>query len=170
MPTALPQEIGQILMLMAKDFQGRLDADLRERGIPGISQRHRAIFLHLGRYGASRSVDLAQAAGIRPQSMTVIINELEDMGLVERRPDPRDSRAKLIDFTGRGRRLIVELSRSTETVWGQYRDIAGEDKLRDIFTGLGKLLSHGQGESAHSQRESAHSQWESAHSEGETAI
>jgi len=145
MPTPLPQEIGRTLMLMARDFQSRLDADLQARGVQGISQRHRIIFLHLGQYGASRSVDLAQAAGIRPQSMMVIIHELEDMGLIERRPDPRDSRAKLIDFTASGRQLIKELTRSTETVWSQYRDIAGKEQLQNIFEGLNGLLSHSAG-------------------------
>ena len=136
-------------MLMAQDFQQRLDDDLTERGIQGVSQRHRAIFLHLGQNGASRSVDLAQAAGIRPQSMMVIIHELEDMGLIERRPDPGDSRAKLIDFTKKGRTLISELTRSTETVWGQYRDIAGEQKLERTFIALRELLDDKEGTNGH---------------------
>ncbi len=148
MINALPQAIGQILMLMAKDFQQRLDADLAARGIAGIGQRHRAIFLHLGQHGASRSVDLAEAAGIRPQSMMVIIHELEDMGLLERRPDPSDSRAKLIDFTVKGRQLIEELSRSTETVWRQYRAISGEKQLTRTFEELCSLLNQHEGESS----------------------
>ncbi len=147
MPKTLPNRIGQILMLMARDFQQRLDTDLTARGIPGIGQRHRAIFLHLGQNGASRSVDLAQAAGIRPQSMMVIIHELEDLGLVERRPDPSDSRAKLIDFTAEGRKFITELTQSTEQVWQQYTDIVGKDELTRLLDGLQSLLDEGKGAS-----------------------
>ena len=142
MPNPQAHEIGQTLMLMVKDFQQRLDEDLRARDITGISLRHRDIVLHLGRHGASRSVDLANAADIRPQSMMVIVNELEQMGLIQRRPDPRDSRAKLVDFTTRGRQLIEELTQSTETVWAQYRDIIGERQLSQIFGGLDSLLTH----------------------------
>ena len=134
--------IGQTLMLMVKDFQQRLDEDLRSRDITGISQRHRAIVLHLGQHGASRSVDLADAAVIRPQSMMVIVNEMEQMGLIQRRPDPRDSRAKLVDFTASGRQLIEELTQSTATVWTQYRDIIGERQLSQILDGLDSLLTH----------------------------
>lgn len=147
MPKTLPNRIGQILMLMTGDFQQRLDTDLTARDIPGIGQRHRAIFLHLGQNGASRSVDLAQAAGIRPQSMMVIIHELEDLGLVERRPDPSDSRAKLIDFTAEGRKFIAELTLSTEQVWQQYADIVGKDELARIFNGLQLLLDEDNGAS-----------------------
>lgn len=130
-------------MLIGRDFQRRLDADLHGRGVTGISVRHRNIFLYLGRNGASRAVDLAQAAGIRPQSMMKIVHELEELGLVERRADPTDSRAKLIGFTARGRDLIAELSRSTETVWQQYADILGERTLQQTFNNLDTVLQAG---------------------------
>ena len=135
--------IGQALMMVTADFQRRLDQDLRERGVHGIRARHRTVFLHLGRFGPCRSVDLAEAAGVRPQSMMKIVHELEDMGLVQRRTDPADSRAKLIDFTDRGRRFIVELSRSTETVWAEYASLIGEKPLRDTVQALEALVSAG---------------------------
>lgn len=129
-------------MLAASDFQQRLDEDLRQRGVRGISPRQRAIFLHLGRFGACRSVDLAHAAGIRPQSMMKIVHELEEMSLLERRPDPADSRAKLIDFTDSGRQFIKELSASTLTVWRQYQQLIDETELQRTMTTLKQLSSN----------------------------
>jgi DNA-binding MarR family transcriptional regulator len=140
----LSQTLGQTLMLVARDFQRRLDRDLQLRGIRGIGARHRAVFLYLGRNGASRAVHLAEAAGIRPQSMMKIVHELESLGLVERREDPTDSRAKLIDFTAGGHALIAELSRSTQAVWRQYADILGEDVLQETITNLNMLLQAGE--------------------------
>lgn len=134
-----PHELGQTLMLAARDFQRRLDQDLKRRGVSGINARQRAVFLHLGRFGACRSVDLALAAGIRPQSMMKIVHELEQIGLVERRPDPADSRAKLIDFTDHGRTFIDELSASTLTVWQQYRELIGDEQLEQVMTTLKHL-------------------------------
>lgn len=136
----LQQGLGQTLMLMARDFQQRLDRDLSLRDIRGIGARHRAVFLFLGRNGASRAVDLAEAAGIRPQSMMKIVHELESLGLVERREDPSDSRAKLIDFTAQGHALIDELSRSTEVVWQQYAEILGAPALQQTVNNLNLLL------------------------------
>lgn len=140
----LRQTLGQTLMLMARDFQQRLDSDLDTRGVRGVGVRHRAIFLFLGRNGASRAVELAEAAGIRPQSMMKIVHELESLGLVERHVDPSDSRAKLIDFTARGHEFIVELSRSTETVWQQYEQILGKKTLEQTFKHLNTLLHAGE--------------------------
>lgn len=138
------QALGQTLMLMTRDFQQRLDKDLEARGVQGVGARHRAIFLFLGRNGASRAVDLAEAAGIRPQSMMKIVHELESLGLLERREDPTDSRAKLIDFTPLGRELIAQLSQSTETVWQQYADILGRSALEQTVKNLNTLLQAGE--------------------------
>ncbi|MCX2982569.1 MarR family transcriptional regulator [Halieaceae bacterium IMCC14734] len=145
MPDLQPHQIGQILMLAARDFQRRLDQDLRSRGIKGVGSRHREVFLQLGQNGASRSVDLAHSAGIRPQSMMVIVHELEELKLVERRPDPSDSRAKLIDFTDQGRAFIAELTRSTEIVWQQYEDAVGSARLQATVSGLQALLDADKG-------------------------
>ena len=136
----LPSNLGQILMLGIRDFQRRLDEDLGARGVTGIGKRHREVFLYLGRYGPSRSVDMAHAAGIRPQSMMVIIRELEELGMIERQPDPLDSRAKLVSFTPRGKTFIGELGVSTRTVWEQYERLVGKKQLETIIGGMQQLL------------------------------
>lgn len=141
MPKYKKHELGQTLMLILRDFQQRLDADLEARGIAGIRARHRTVFMHLDRHGASRSVDLANAAGIRAQSMMKIVHELEELGLVTRTEDPTDSRAKLIEFTASGQALIQELTRSTETIWHQYAKLLGSRDLEQSLNSLQQLLS-----------------------------
>ena len=81
-----------------------------------------------------------EAADVRPQSMMKIVHELESLGLVERREDPTDSRAKLIDFTNNGSKLIAELSRSTESVWRQYAGILGGETLEQTINHLNTLI------------------------------
>jgi MarR family transcriptional regulator for hemolysin len=141
MPKIKKNELGQTLMLALTNFQQHLDADLAQHGFPGIRQRHRTVFIHLNLHGASRSVDLASAAGIRPQSMMKIVHELEELGLVNRQEDPADSRAKLIEFTAAGRALINQLTKSTERVWDQYSALLGEAELDRTMSALRRLLA-----------------------------
>jgi len=141
MPKIKKNELGQTLMLALTNFQQHLDADLAKHGFPGIRQRHRTVFIHLNLHGASRSVDLASAAGIRPQSMMKIVHELEELGLVSREEDPADSRAKLIEFTPEGRALIDQLTKSTERVWDEYSALLGEAELDRTMNALRKLLA-----------------------------
>ena len=142
-------ELGQVLLMTLRDFRRRLDEDLAANGFPGVRYRHRSVFMHLDRHGASRSADLAAAAGIRPQSMMKIVHELERLGFVTRREDPDDSRAKLIEFTATGERLIQQLSTSTERVWRQYADLLGEERLQAAMDTLNTLQNmNGEVESA----------------------
>src|SRR5262245_51077750 len=46
-----------------------------------------------------RLTDLADRAQMTKQSMAELINRMEGIGLVERRPDPADGRAKLVFLT-----------------------------------------------------------------------
>lgn len=129
-------ELGQALMLALDDFQHRLDTDLAAKGVLGIRRRHRAVFMHLGVHGPSRSVELAAAAGIRPQSMMKVVHELEQLGLVSRTVDPADSRAKLITYSKQGGELLQQMTTSTEIVWQQYAQILGVSELETMLKSL----------------------------------
>nr|MBA3906797.1 winged helix DNA-binding protein [Pseudonocardiales bacterium] len=55
---------------------------------------------------------LAQQLGVDRTVMTYLLDELEGAGLVERRPDPADRRARRITLTADGRRRLCALERS----------------------------------------------------------
>jgi len=46
--------------------------------------------------------ELATFLGIDPPYMTIVVDDLERQGLVERKPHPTDRRAKLVEATARG--------------------------------------------------------------------
>ena len=62
---------------------------------------------YLGREGALSIAELAKARGVRHQSMSRTVGELQAAGLVERRPDPRDARAGLVALTPAGRTALT---------------------------------------------------------------
>jgi DNA-binding MarR family transcriptional regulator len=49
--------------------------------------------------------ELASMLGIDRPNATVLVDDLEKQGLVERRPHPTDRRAKLVETTAKGRQL-----------------------------------------------------------------
>ena len=49
--------------------------------------------------------ELADVLGIDPPNATVIVDDLEALGLVRRRPHPTDRRAKLVEPTRKGKEL-----------------------------------------------------------------
>ena len=67
-----------------------------------------AVLGRLDREGPHSIGDLATAERVRPQSMAQTIAELEQGGLVRRRPDPEDARRVLVEPTERGLAALEE--------------------------------------------------------------
>src|SRR6266567_550421 len=57
---------------------------------------------------------LAQHLGVDRTVMTYLLDSLAEAGLVERRPDPADRRARRIVATARGRALLAGLDRADD--------------------------------------------------------
>ncbi|HJZ36953.1 MAG TPA: MarR family transcriptional regulator, partial [Solirubrobacterales bacterium] len=89
-------------------FERELFAKLAEQGHPDMRPRHGAVMAFLDREG-TRASDLARLSGRHKQVITTLVDELTDLGYVERRPDPDDRRAKLVVPTARG---LDELKRA----------------------------------------------------------
>jgi DNA-binding MarR family transcriptional regulator len=49
--------------------------------------------------------ELAEVLGIDPPNATVVVTDLESLGLVRRRPHPTDGRAKVVEATRKGKEL-----------------------------------------------------------------
>jgi DNA-binding MarR family transcriptional regulator len=54
---------------------------------------------------------LAEAVGVDAPYATLIVDNLEERGLVERQPDPADRRRKLVTLTPEGRDAVAEVLR-----------------------------------------------------------
>jgi DNA-binding MarR family transcriptional regulator len=83
---------------------GRLVRRLRAEHRFPISQG--TVLGRLDREGPRGVSDLAAAERVRPQSMAQTVGDLEDDGLVGRRPDPEDGRRALVSLTEDGREAL----------------------------------------------------------------
>ena len=100
---------------------------------------HSAVFAQIARDG-SRLTDLARRANMSPQSMGELVDELEELGYVVRRPDPTDRRAKLIVLTKKGQACIAAGMATIDGIEQQLIDRLGERGHRQLRTLLTKLL------------------------------
>jgi DNA-binding MarR family transcriptional regulator len=70
---------------------------------------------------------LADALGTDPPHITVIVDELEKKGLVERTPHPTDRRAKMLTVTASGRRAAQKAERMLGEPPAALRALPAED-------------------------------------------
>jgi len=80
--------------------------------------------------------ELAAALEIDPPNATVIVDELESMGLVRRRPHPTDRRAKVVEATRKGRQLARRADAILATPPPELSALSTED-----LEALGRILS-----------------------------
>lgn len=137
--------IGQPLTEIAKDFQKRALAKFAERGHAGLQPAHTAVIANLGLEGA-RLTDLARRASMTKQGMGQLVDEVQRLGYVERVPDPTDSRAKIVRFSDRGRRLMSHGVEIGELIQSEYARLIGKRRLRllhDTLEDLNRSLRGG---------------------------
>lgn len=119
-------------------LQTELFQRLAENGHPDLHPRHGPILAFLDEDGV-RATELARLSGRHKQIVGRLIDELEDLGYVERRPDPQDRRAKLVVPTERGldqMRLGDEIVADIER---RHAEVAGRKayaEFRDVLRGL----------------------------------
>ena len=99
----------------------------------GHERRRRRVdvFQFLDDEGTRVSV-LAERAQITKQSMAELVAHLERHGYVERVPDARDRRAKLVRATPRGREVYGIAREFVAELEAQWADRLGERKLRRL--------------------------------------
>jgi DNA-binding MarR family transcriptional regulator len=101
--------------------------------------RHSAVFAQIRPEG-SRLTDLARGANMTPQSMGEIVDELEELGYVERRPDPGDRRAKLVTLTARGRECVAAGEQTIRGLESEIDDVLGEAAHAELRRMLERLV------------------------------
>lgn len=100
---------------------------------------HSAVFAQIKADG-SRLTALARGANMTPQAMGELVDELEEMGYLERRPDPSDRRAKLIVLTETGRACVAAGVATVGGIEERITATLGERGHRQLRALLAKLL------------------------------
>lgn len=82
---------------------GRLIRRLREMsGDAELSPSQASVLSRLAKSGPATASQLAELEDVRPQSMTVTVAGLEDLGLLRRDADPSDGRRWVLSLTAAG--------------------------------------------------------------------
>jgi DNA-binding MarR family transcriptional regulator len=94
----------------------RLERKLRQRSAGGVTASQYAALVTISKKGELTLGELAAAEGVAPPSMTRIAANLEQAGLVERRPDPLDRRVARVALSAKGAELLAE-ARTLRTLY-----------------------------------------------------
>jgi DNA-binding MarR family transcriptional regulator len=123
-------------------IQDELYARLEEAGHADLTRLHGAVIAHLDEEG-TRATELARRSGRHKQIIGRIVDELEELGYVERRPEQGDRRAKLVVPTERGSEvmrlsdeIVLDLERREAAALGEKEYDAFKQALRAVVDSL----------------------------------
>lgn len=131
-------DFGILLMLASQEFVIELRAALAKQGFDDQGRSDGYVFRALSAQPMTTS-ELAERLEISKQGAAQIVDDMERRGLVERRPDPSDGRARLLHLSERGRAALTAARRFHQRFERKLVTEHGEEAvatLRELLTAI----------------------------------
>ena len=140
--------IGQLLARLLREFRADLAGPRAQSGYGDIRDPHLQIFGNI-REGGLRLTELAGRAQLSLAATSELVNDLAALGYLTRRPDPADGRAKLIDLTKKGRRLLADAGDRVADIEHRWSTLVGSKDFAHMCCTMQRLLDDLDPQDAH---------------------
>jgi len=114
---------------------------VQEEGYP-LQASYPRLLAYVDTERGSRVNVLARKVGVTRQAASQLLDEIEERGCIERRPDPEDGRAVRVHFTPKGRRMLASGMQAMLAIEDEYAAIIGRAELKQLKNSLSRLLEH----------------------------
>jgi DNA-binding MarR family transcriptional regulator len=123
-PLPLADDVVMLLTACHASLSQRVLDETRSGAGPAVRHTDGYVFQHL-LVAEPTITELARHLGVSQQAASKQVADLEQRGLVERRPDPRDARARRLALTGGGRAAVERARLSRERIAAEIVDQLG---------------------------------------------
>ena len=128
-----------LLRLLHREYALGIEASLAEAGFGDIRSGDAKVFPFVPPEGIQVR-DLAIRAGVRKQTMAQTVDQLERAGYLERRPNPRDGRSRLIVLTERGRAVQPLAAGAGDRIEERWAELTSPEEFATLRALLHRLL------------------------------
>ena len=132
--------LGLLLRLVYQHYAQDIEGALREAGFDDLRPPHANVFPFVPADGISVS-DLADLARVRKQTMAQAVAQLEQLGYLERRPNPHDGRSRLVFLTDRGASVRPVTHEAAERVEKLWAELTSPEEIEALRAQLVRLLT-----------------------------
>jgi DNA-binding MarR family transcriptional regulator len=128
---------GTVVMLLrlAKTVHKRSTEELL-----GIKLRQMMLLSYLRAGTPALQQNLCESLWMDPNNCVLLLNELEEMGYVERRRDPTDRRRHVVDITSDGRAALEHAERAQESLEDEVLSGLSDDERATLRSLLRRAL------------------------------
>lgn len=132
--------VGRLLLELSRDFIDEANERIQRRGFPFVRAAQIAVLAQVEEKGTDLST-VIQRVGESKQAVNKTIRRLEAYGILELRVSERDSRARVVTFTPKGRRFLGIAIEAVRQVEQLYADTLGATEFEAMKRGLAKLCT-----------------------------
>ncbi len=129
------QNVGRYLNRAVRRFENKVLELLRKSGHGKLTLGHISLTRNLDIAG-TRLTELARRAAMTKQSMGELTEQIEKLGLIVRKPDPNDGRARLVQFTPAGLAWLEAFRVALRKTEAEMRDELGDQTFEVVTTSL----------------------------------
>lgn len=137
---------------MTADHDGALErlfefatllTDLLDRGLEeqGLSRPRAEVLWRIHHHGPTTQRQLAESLQCTPRNVTGLVDALDALGLVERRPHPSDRRAVLVALTPAGRRTVDDWLTAYQSQASELLDGISGPELKSFLATLAQIAA-----------------------------
>jgi DNA-binding MarR family transcriptional regulator len=110
----------------------------------GIKLRQLMLLSYLRSSAPAMQQQLCEAMWMDPNNCVLLLNEMEDMGYIERRRDPTDRRRHVVDLTDAGRAALERAERAQESIGDELFGALSDEERATLRSLLGRVLEPAQ--------------------------
>ncbi|MGO9892079.1 MAG: MarR family winged helix-turn-helix transcriptional regulator [Solirubrobacteraceae bacterium] len=106
----------------------------------GIKLRQLMLLSYLRSGAPALQQQLCESLWLDPNNCVLLLNEMEDLGYVERRRDPSDRRRHVVDLTKEGRKALERAERAQEEVGDELLSPLSDEERATLRSLLSRIV------------------------------
>jgi DNA-binding MarR family transcriptional regulator len=124
-----------MLMRLATAIKKRSTEELM-----GLKLRHLMLLSHLRARPSALQQQLCEALWVDANNCVLLLNEIEDLGYIERRRDPEDRRRHVVELTDEGRVALERAERAQDTLGDEVFAALSDEERATLRSLLSRAL------------------------------
>ena len=129
----------QLLLRASRIVNRHVVEGLHARDYTDLRSTHTTLLSNIDLAGSTVTV-AADRAGITKQAMGRLATELEGAGYIRVQGDPNDARARVLQLTKTGKRLMLDSLKVMAELELRYARSVGRDRLAVVLRGLAAFV------------------------------
>ena len=135
----LDRNLGFLLHDVARLMRKRFEQNARELG---LTRSQCSVLAHLAPHDGIQQGALAEILEVEPITLTRLVDRLEEMGLVERRPHATDRRIRLLRLTEAAHPKLADIFAVGAVTRGEAMEGVSEEDRERLFDILSSMKAN----------------------------